>query len=336
MRVNRFIFEICSQNILGASLLWHHKEQALFWTDIKQKRLYKCAMTTEVASLLEHDIEFSKKQDYLEQILQIFDLPHRLCSFAFTEDSDTILAVFESGVALYRYTTGELTWLGQKVEENSALRFSTSKVAPNGHFWLGTMHESKDDKAKAEDKHAGLFVCTDINANTGIEEQVSDFDGISSLCFSKEGKLLYHSDLPTNKLYQYTVDEDAHLDEKRLFAKFDKHCLPYGACVDRQDNVWVAVFGGAYVVCFNVKGKELLRLPLPVTQATSVAIGGPSDNWLFVSSASEGLTEDKLSHQKRAGNVFVYELNEALARQETRIKVDSLEFIKGSTCDATS
>ena len=345
MHINRFLFEITCRNTLGKNVLWHEQEQALYWTDTKEKLLYKCAMSAEVVSILTADpanIQNARqKDDYLQQVLQVFDLPHRLGSFAFTNRSNTLLAGFENGLAIYNYTTKQLEWQSQTETGANNVRFNDGKADSSGCYWLGsTIEQHSNDESvtkqslqkhtiqshaqekNKQQEHGTLYRFSLENGKFHAQEALSSLRISNSLCFNQSPSVMYHADSSTHKVQQHTLDENGHIISSKLFAKFDKHILPYGACTDKHSNVWIALWGGACVVCFNAKGRELFRHPLPVTQGACVSIGGPNMNWLFVSSAAYNLSEEKLTKQTRAGNVFVYEISESLGLSEPCITID--------------
>lgn len=326
MQINRLLFEITCQNVLGEGVLWHPIEQTLYWTDIQGKSLYKCAMTHEVTQTLcaepANKHTTALREDYLQQVLQVFDLPSRLGSFAFTNHTDTLLAGFEDGLALYNYASNELNWLSQQEVKADHIRFNDGKCDSNGRFWLGSMLEKGDIKKMPLEEQAALYSFTFEQGKLVSEKALSGLHISNGLCFSPNGKLMYHTDSVSHKIYQYHLDENGQIGTKKLFAKFDKHCFPDGACTDKQGNLWVAIWGGACVVCFNSKGQELFRHPLPVTQVSCVAIGGPNMNWLFVTSAHHKLSEEKRTKQPRAGNLFVYEISDSVGVSEPHIDVD--------------
>lgn len=324
--ITRLLFEIPCQNILGENVLWHEQEHALYWTDIEGCLLYKCAMGEEVVSILTADAmnmqNAQSKEDYWQQVLQVFDLPFRLGSFAFTPHNDTILAGFENGLATYNYVTNDLDWQSQDEVSAPTLRFNDGKCDSKGRYWLGTMVENADMKKLSAEEQAALYCFTFDKGNLTKRQVLSGLQISNGLCFSKQSSVMYHTDSATHKVYQYTLDEQGQIASRKQFAKFDKHVYPDGACTDKYGNVWMALWGAACIVCFNPKGVELFRHPLPVTQGTCVSIGGPNMNWLFVTSASFNLSDEKRARQGRAGNLFVYEISDSLGVSEPHVVTD--------------
>lgn len=299
MSIKRFLFQIPCQNILGENVLWHSQLQALFWTDIQAKELH----------VWQHN-EVPKKAH------KVISLPSRLGCFMFTENPNILIAGFEDGLAKFNYETGERVWTMPIEKDNEHTRLNDGKCDPKGRFWFGTMVE-KGEFNKLDVAQQGALYRADFDSN-GQAEQSSNLkitqvlSGIhisNGLCFNHNASIMYHTDSSSHKVYRYQLNENGDILERDLFAKFDKHCFPDGACVDAKGNVWIALWGGACIVCIDPLGKELFRHPLPVTQGTCVAIGGPNMNRLFVTTARDGLNEKQLGEQPRAGNVLVYELN---------------------------
>jgi sugar lactone lactonase YvrE len=84
--------------------------------------------------------------------------------------------------------------------------------------------------------------------------------------------------------------------------------------------LWNAQWGGSKVVRYNKNGDVDFELPLPVSQPSCLAFGGPNLSWLIVTSAKQGLTPDKLTQEKHAGDVFIYQLDHVTGIKESLIK----------------
>jgi sugar lactone lactonase YvrE len=326
VHITRFLFEITCQNVLGENVLWHEQEQTLYWTDIQGKSLYKCAMTAEAKDILTAEsIEPANtklKEHYIQQVLQVFDLPFRLGSFAFTEHSDRLLAGFENGLAVYNYITGNIKWLSQQEVKAEHLRHNDGKCDPNGRFWLGSMVENTDIKKLSVEDQGALYCFSLDKGEVHTMLALSGLHISNGLCFSHKGRVMYHTDSASHKVYQYCLSQSGQIESRKQFAKFDKNTFPDGACTDNKGNVWIALWGAACVVCLDDKGNELFRHPLPVTQGTCVSIGGPNMNWLFVTSASHNLNDEKRAKQTRAGNLFVYEISEVVGVTEPYVSIN--------------
>lgn len=66
------------------------------------------------------------------------------------------------------------------------------------------------------------------------------------------------------------------------------------------------IFGTPNEVRYRPNGQVDLTLTLPVTNPTSIAIGGPNMDWLIITSAKHSLSAEQLSNESQAGDVFIY------------------------------
>jgi gluconolactonase len=124
------------------------------------------------------------------------------------------------------------------------------------------------------------IVAEDIRLNNG-------------LAFSPDAATLYHSDSIRRTVYQYAVEDDGTLGEKRFFAKVDTGG-PDGLVVSADGRVWVALAGGGHgVSVFNPDGSASHFIEIPQPMCTSVCFGGEDLRTLFIVSGSEGMGTDK-------------------------------------------
>lgn len=66
----------------------------------------------------------------------------------------------------------------------------------------------------------------------------------------------------------------------------DKEYVPDGMCIDADDNLWVATFGGSKVLHINPTSGEILgKIEFPCPNITSCCFGGENLNDLYVTSA---------------------------------------------------
>jgi sugar lactone lactonase YvrE len=80
--------------------------------------------------------------------------------------------------------------------------------------------------------------------------------------------------------------------------------------MDQNGNLWVCQWDGSRVVCYstNANAKEEKVLKLPVLRPTSCCFGGPEYRHLFITTATEGLSEKELMRYPHSGSVLIVEL----------------------------
>jgi sugar lactone lactonase YvrE len=81
-------------------------------------------------------------------------------------------------------------------------------------------------------------------------------------------------------------------------------CVPDGMAIDAEDHAWLAVWGGACLLRIGPDGRLVARVPMPVSQPTSCAFGGPDLRDLYVTSARVGLDDGTLAREPLAGALF--------------------------------
>lgn len=67
----------------------------------------------------------------------------------------------------------------------------------------------------------------------------------------------------------------------------DQDSVPDGMTIDTDGNLWIAIWGGSCVACYNPETGECLKeIPLPALNITSCCWGGPDLDVLYVTSAA--------------------------------------------------
>ena len=114
----------------------------------------------------------------------------------------------------------------------------------------------------------------------------------NGLDWSPDGGTLYFADSGVGILTAY----DPETMTGRVLVWPDRGVVD-GLAVDDEGAIWAALNGGGEVRRYAPDGSTLAVLPLPVSQPTSVAIGGASGRRLFVTTAFENM-----SREQRAGS----------------------------------
>lgn len=273
---------IPSQCVLGEGPVWDERRQVLWFTDIQN------------AQLLRLDWETGE--------LERFNMPERVGAVGLTADPDTLVCAFASGFALFDAQVGASRWLHRTHEYQEGIRMNDGRVDRQGRFWAGSMVE---DNEKAQGQMGVLYRLDEAGA-----PPVRIFDGISisnSIAFSPNGEHFYFADTPTQKIVRYDIEgKDGSVRRKQDFAQINGKGFPDGSDVDAAGFLWNAEWGTGRVTAYAPDGRIHRQIDLPVTQATCVAFGGPDHDLIFVTTASEGLSETERAQQPHAGDVFVF------------------------------
>jgi sugar lactone lactonase YvrE len=269
-------------NTLGEGVLWDRVGKRAWWTDIQERRLYRY----EPAS----------------HALERFNLPERLGSFGFIEDSERIIGAFESGFAYYHPESAAFEWISRPQHAAGNMRFNDGRVDRQGRFWAGSMVEDVGEPT-------GKLYCL---AKAVSEVHLTGINICNSLCFSPDGRHMYFADSPHRTILRFDLDADTGALSNRLeFARTPRGAFPDGSNVDSDGHLWNAQWGAGCVVRYAPDGTISGRVELPVTQPTCVAFGGDALDLLFVTSAREGLDAATLTTQPQAGDMFIFQTDVA-------------------------
>jgi len=177
------------------------------------------------------------------------------------------------------------------------IRFNDAAVDPAGRVWVGSMHIG-------ETEPLGTLYRLDAGAElTAVIEGVTVSNGIG---WSPDGSRMYYADSPTRRVDMFDYDPatgDAF--QRRVFVDLSRvEGVPDGLTVDADGYVWVAMWGGGVLRRFTPGGQQDAVLPVPVSQPTSCAFGGPGFTDLYVTTASIGLSESERAAQPLAGRLL--------------------------------
>merc|ERR1712004_330182 len=133
------------------------------------------------------------------------------------------------------------------------------------------------------------------------------------MAWTSDGKTTFYIDSIPRKVYAYDYDAiQGTMSNQRVMFDFNAYPVselgfPDGCCIDADDHLWVACFGGSRVIEIDTKsGTKLRDIMLPTQNITSCCWGGQGHADLFVTSGvPAGIPTDVLSQtQPTAGSVF--------------------------------
>ena len=267
-------------NTLGEGVIWDHRSEVVWWTDIECCRLYRYSPAT---AQLNH-----------------WSTPQRLCSFGLTGASDTLIAAFADGFAYYSPATGELQWLHQ-LKQPGNMRMNDGRVDRQGRFWAGGMVENPGN---GESSMASLYRL-DLDCLSRCENNILISN---SLCWSPDSTRMYFADSARRTIYSYCFDAVmGTASHREVFAQTPQGIYPDGSTVDSEGFLWNAQWGGSRVVRYTPDGDIDRIVEVAVSQPSCVAFGGPELNQLLVTSASQGLGRCQLKNDLLAGDLLIYQ-----------------------------
>ncbi|MBA2771129.1 MAG: SMP-30/gluconolactonase/LRE family protein [Sphingomonas sp.] len=263
--------------VLGEGPIWVEAEQALYWVDIKGRKIFR--------------LDSAGDRDE-------WPTPMRVGSIA-PRAGGGFIAGTEHGFAEIDLDQGRFDIFHNPEEDRPENRFNDGKVDAHGRFWAGTM----DDR---EEQATGtLYRLTPDRSCEPIDDGYQVTNGPA---FSPDGRILYHTDSARQLIYAFPLGDDGSVGERREFARFDEgDGYPDGMTVDSRGCLWVAFWDGWCLRRLSPEGECLETNSVPVQRPTSCAFGGPKLDRLYVTSASIGLDEQALALQPCAGGLLLLE-----------------------------
>ena len=280
---------------LGEGTLWDDERQVLWWVDIFDSRLHQ------------HNPATNENKS--------FNVGSHIGTVGLCQDGRLIIATFD-GFAYFDPATETADYLGNPESHIESNRFNDGKPGPNGSFYAGTMGYEGE-------KGAGALYRLDSDGE--IQKIVPNVTISNGLAWNAAETIMYYIDTPTKEIWAFDYEKSTGIiSNKRVAVTIPRWASsPDGMTIDNEGKLWVAHFGGYAVNRWDPEtGKHLEAIPLPASNITCCAFGGPNLDTLYISSASLGLSEPKKREQPLAGALFKVKVGQT-GRPAYRFKTQS-------------
>ena len=267
---------------LGEGAVWDSEKQVLYWVDIMGCKVYI------------YDPQTGENKG--------FDTPSHVGTVVTRESGGLMLALTE-GFAALDTDSGQVEYL-QKVEgEYPDNRFNDGKCDPAGRFWAGTMPYKGGD--------GGSLYRLDTDGS--VHHQFGGVGCSNGLVWTSDNSTFYYIDTHKRRVdaFDYELATGAISNRRTAFECDPEKGFPDGCTIDEEDMIWIAFWGGGRVGRYNpATGECLENIEIPgAKQITSCAFGGANLNELYITSASEGLSDEKMIEQENAGSLFRHQVS---------------------------
>ena len=197
----------------------------------------------------------------------------------------------------------QLTRLGVLTNSDDGIRFNDGKVGPDGAFWVGTMDKKCAPNAGNFYSVSEKFHSTLLIPNTSIS---------NGMAWSSDKRTFYYIDSPSFEIRAFDFDlQNGSISNAFPVVQVPKdYGSPDGMCIDAEDMLWVAHWGGNCVRRWNpLTGKEIDKIDVPAPHVTSCCFGGKDLKTLYITTARSGLSEQQLIDFPLSGGLFSIDLN---------------------------
>jgi sugar lactone lactonase YvrE len=263
---------------LGEGPYWVPEDDCLLWVDIEGARLHRT---------------------YFPARETVTDSPGPV-SAAFPAVGGGILIAGGAALTLLFPAERGGQWVARTIADTPArdgIRFNDAGVDPAGRVWVGSMHMTEAEP---------LGELYRLDPGGRLNPVVKNVTVSNGLGWSPDGSRMYYADSPLRRVDVFDYDPaTGEASARRAFADLSEaEGVPDGLTVDADGCVWVAMWGGSALRRLTPDGEPDAVLPVPVSQPTSCAFGGPDLADLYITSARVGLTEDQLAAQPLAGRLL--------------------------------
>jgi sugar lactone lactonase YvrE len=243
-------------NNLGENILYNELDKSLYWIDINEKKLYIYNLDT---------VKFIK-----------YEFSHKPCSYCFTNKDGILLIAFEDGFYLFNKYTQQLEPIESTYKQIEMCRLNDGKADPYGNFICGGFSELYPQD---------LWLVSNNNKSVCNISNSPKHTIWNATCFSTDKRYMYCTDSPKKELWRYNYDiHNKSIDNKKVIYDLgDKDMVFDGACVDRDDYIWIAMYNGSCVYRISPDGILDTVVGVPSDKyVTSVCIGGKDMDTLFI------------------------------------------------------
>jgi sugar lactone lactonase YvrE len=179
-------------------------------------------------------------------------------------------------------------------------RMNDSACDPQGRLWAGTL---------ADDFRPGGGALYRLDGEGHIELMLSDLTISNGLGWNPESTTMYLADSGPGVIHAFAFDtRTGTISNDRILVKMSPDVgVPDGLTVDADGDLWVAIYGGGQVHRYSPDGVLREALPVPAVQCTSCAFAGPGLHRLYVTTATEGWSDQQRQAEPTAGLVYRFE-----------------------------
>jgi sugar lactone lactonase YvrE len=262
------------RTVLGEGPVYDAREDALYFVDIKGKRLHRLILKSRAQTT--------------------WDMPEAIGWVLPRATRPGFIAGFKSGFAALTLDPFSIVPIGTPEPDRTSNRLNDAKVDAHGRIWAGSMDDDEKQSTGALYRLDPTLRWTRMDDGYGVANGPT---------FSPDGATLYHTDSAQRIVYRFALSPDGAPSGRSVFVRFeDEWGYPDGMTTDSEGGVWIAHWDGARVSRFTPDGKLDRSIALPVSRPTSCVFAGAALDRMFVTSAALGREEEPL-----AGGLFEIE-----------------------------
>lgn len=269
---------------VGESVVWDDRNGSILWVDIIGKRIHRLNLD--------------------QGTCENWDTPDFVTGIGLCKDGAAIVGLMKR-VVFWAYDEIWKPFVSIETDRPHN-RLNECGVAPDGSFWVGTMHNNFDDFGNPIESTEKTGAYYRIQADGQVARLTENIFGITNTMSWTVDHRFLTADTTLNQIFSFPYDSRRHeLGEPVPFTEPFQRGLPDGSCLDSEGYLWnCRVSGGACLVRYAPDGRVDRVIELPCTWPTSCAFGGPDLTSLFVTSARFTMTPEHLKDHPQEGGLW--------------------------------
>ncbi len=227
--------------------------------------------------------------DIVDGNLFMMDKDGNIQTVSFGQMTGAAVPVPCGGGYLVAATDGIYTYKDKAVEKTFDLadvykpyqRSNDAKMDPEGRLVFGSIVYD------SEHEHCGNLYSFDGERVSVIWENTRLSNGMA---WNKRGDKFFFSDSDEKKVFVFDYDlKSGKVSNRKTLFEIEGG-VPDGMCIDKDDNIYLAVWGGNRIECHDsTTGEQISRIDVPAVQVSSCCFYG-SDDRLFITTAGENMS----------------------------------------------
>lgn len=259
---------------LGEGPVWSAEERALWFVDIKQKKIHR--FEPEVGGKTSWDAPAPP-------------------GFLAPKAGGGFIAGLKTGLHDFDPKTGEFVLRHAVEPDRPGNRLNDGAVDRKGRLWFGSMDDG-------ESKPTGRLYRLDADGPRPMDDGYVITNGPA---FSPDNRVLYHTDTLARLTYAFDLSADGGISNKRVFLRYDDGAgYPDGPAVDAEGCVWIAFFSGWGARRYSPSGELLACVRFPCANVTKIAFAGADLKTVYATTAWKGLSAEARKKEPLAGGLF--------------------------------
>lgn len=276
-KTNEVELVLDSKSQLGEGAIWNYKTGELLWIDIEG----------EILNFYNPKLRNNKEMFTGQRTGTVVPAV-----------SGEVIIALEEGIYAFDTETGTKNLIVNPEENVEGIRFNDGKCDPYGRFWAGTM-------STRGEKEAGALYRLDPDSS--IYKMIENVSVSNGIVWSNDGLSMYYIDTPTQQVKKFDYNkETGEINNPQIIIEIPIEMgSPDGMTIDKDGNLWIALWGGSAVGCWNPESGELIqKIEVPAKNVTSVAFGDDDLKTLYITTARIGTSNEELKQFPEAGGLF--------------------------------